>query len=182
MISDKDTEDYYNTHIVWLPAELRLQLQEYKLHLDALQRYLAILDPKSAQARLVQVEPPVFPGADRTAHQAHNKQRVPLLFSLADTGGVRALSSGEIKSRLSDFSSLPVNANRHYLRSHLRRRGCPPEIVDAMLGHWQNGQEPWGGFSAMSPVHYARVLSQYLPPLLSDDGWVSIKSPLLVLR
>jgi hypothetical protein len=182
VISDKDTEDYYNTHIVWLPAELRQQLEEYKLHLDALQRYLAILDPTSAQARLLQVEPPVFPGVDRTAHQAHNKQRVPLLFSLTDTGGVRSLSSGEIKSRLADFSSLPVNANRHYLRSHLRRRGCPPEIVDAMLGHWQNGQEPWGGFSAMSPVHYSRVLSEYLPQLLADDGWTSITSPLLVLR
>ncbi len=182
VISDKDSEDYYNTHIVWLPPELQRQLAEYTLHLDALQRYLAILDPKNAQSRLVQVEPPLFPGADRTAHQTHNKQRVPMLFLMADSGGIRALSSGEIKSRLSDFSSLPVNANRHYLRSHLRRRGCPPEIVDAMLGHWQNGQEPWGGFSAMSPVHYSRVLSRYLPDLLADDGWVSIKSPLLSLR
>ena len=66
---------------------------------------------------------------------------------------------------------LPMNANRHFLRTNLIADNCPVEVVDAFLGHWEIGQEPWGRFSGLSPIVYREKLEEHLIPLLVKNKW-----------
>jgi hypothetical protein len=69
---------------------------------------------------------------------------------------------------------LPANANRHYLRTRLLKRGCPRDVIAAFMGHWEYGTEPWGRFSSLSPHTYRENLERYLLPVLKKDGWKSV--------
>jgi hypothetical protein len=41
------------------------------------------------------------------------------------------------------------------------------------MGHWENGREPWGRFSGLSPTTYRAELARVLVPLLTEDGWAA---------
>jgi len=52
----------------------------------------------------------------------------------------------------------------------LLERGCVPEVVDAFMGHWQCGEEPFGAWSSFDFDHYIIELRSHLEPLLRDIG------------
>lgn len=66
---------------------------------------------------------------------------------------------------------LPLNANRHFLRSELRARGVSGEHVDVFMGHWSQGQEPHGKFSSFSYRDYRGQILPALEKIVSDMGW-----------
>lgn len=66
---------------------------------------------------------------------------------------------------------LPLNANRHFLRSELRTRGVPGELVDVFMGHWSQGQEPHGKFSSFSYRDYRSQIVPVLEKIVADMGW-----------
>ncbi|WP_031410420.1 hypothetical protein [Thiomonas sp. FB-Cd] len=57
---------------------------------------------------------------------------------------------------------LPLNSSRHWLRTRLAQEGVPGEMIEAFMGHWQRGAEPWGRYSALP----ARVVTETLRPTL----------------
>jgi len=57
------------------------------------------------------------------------------------------------------------------LRTRLREKGVSGEIVDAFMGHWEHGQEPFGRYSSLSPTDYRRMLESPLQELLQEAGW-----------
>lgn len=59
------------------------------------------------------------------------------------------------------------NAGRHLLRSHLTAEGCDPTLINAHLGHWHYGEEPWAGPSAMDPVAYRHAIRPYLDAVMA---------------
>jgi hypothetical protein len=69
---------------------------------------------------------------------------------------------------LRNFLNFPINIHRRFISAELLDRGCPPEVVDAWMGHWHRGEEPWAQFSTFSFEHYKRALKSYLAPLLLD--------------
>ena len=69
---------------------------------------------------------------------------------------------------------IPLNAGRHYLKFRLLRDGCSPELIEAHLGHWENGQEPWGLFSNLDPLDFAGQMAGHLPKIMEEDGWKAI--------
>ena len=44
--------------------------------------------------------------------------------------------------------------------------GCPPEVVDAWMGHWYRGEEPWRTFSSFAFADFRMALEEYLQPLI----------------
>jgi hypothetical protein len=48
---------------------------------------------------------------------------------------------------------------------------CPEAVIDAFMGHWDRGQEPWASYSVMDPNDYRKQLLHYLEPLLSQLGF-----------
>lgn len=162
VISDKDGIDYYNARIVWLPPVCRTQ---YKLYMEHLQSLLPKLELLDIQA---------FNDLRHLLNHPRPGNRFPLFFFLTNEGTstrVRPIDIWkEIRRNLQ--YDLPANAGRHYLRSHLLENGCPPEVIAAFMGHWERGEEPWGKFSAFSPITYAETLASFLVPMLDSDGWL----------
>ncbi len=136
-ISDKDDLDYYNARLVWLPEMVRKQLRCYQTHCQHLGERLMLINPLLAQSLLF--------------HGEILDDSVPFLFLMKPNGRLLKLSPQEIKQRLKDVFRVPCNVNRSYLRNRLRALGCSGEIVNYVLGHWENGEEPFGLYATLSP-------------------------------
>ena len=57
---------------------------------------------------------------------------------------------------------------RHFFRTALVERGCPTEIINAQMGHWHTGSEPYGPASTLSPLDFARVIAPHLEAISHD--------------
>lgn len=141
-LSDKDDDFCHKTRLVWIPESLRHHMQAYEAHLNQLK----------AGRRLtpaLQQEPCLFMGSDNEFYLVRPKLLEPLLKRYLD---------------------VEVNTHRRFLRTQLIERGCPPEIVDAFMGHWNCGEEPFGKYSSFSFHVYVVTLRAYLDPLLDEIG------------
>jgi hypothetical protein len=76
----------------------------------------------------------------------------PLIFPGHKNGSI----DFKPKFHLRDFKT---NMNRHYLRGKLMDKGVTPTYIDAYLGHWHLGTEPWGRRSMFSMTDYQEQLS-----------------------
>jgi len=162
LLSDKDCGDYYNARLVWLPPFCLHQFDLYHSHLEHLNDRLFFLNPILFKK---------VHGFNRATSKMSN---IPLLFFLENDRNDTEVRPAVLEKVLSKLFKLPVNANRHYLRSTLIAKGCPHTVVNAYLGHWERGQEPFGKFSALSPIVYRDSLMQYLMPILEKDGWKNL--------
>lgn len=70
-----------------------------------------------------------------------------------------------------------ANAGRHMLRTFLANEGCPLTVVNAVMGHWYYGEEPWTANSSMDPVIYRRTIVPYLDKLLARVGYRVLGKP-----
>ena len=159
VIADKDSEDRYNSRLIWLPPVCAKQIQLFWEHA---MRILPIL---------VDHDPNILDLQSRTDRHFS----VHALQFLGKNNKAAPLNPTKLAISVSRAYSLPVNSSRHYLRTNLLARRCPVEIIDAFLGHWERGEEPWGRLSGLSPTEYADTLSDYLVPLLAEDGWVALE-------
>jgi len=161
VISDKDGDDLYNARIVWLPPVCIDQLDHYQKHLSLLETRLFTMNQdlfflvrrKAVGGRRPLRENPSFMYLDK------NQNGLPLQPRI-------------LKSLVGKINyHLKVSAGRHFLRTNLLDQGCSVEVVNAFLGHWERGLEPWGGHSGLSPLDYRNELNRHLVPLLEDLGW-----------
>jgi len=153
VISDKDSDDHYHTRLVWLPPDCHKQYLLYRSHSQLVASIMANVRNDfftKAQGRF---------------------------FFLEENGS----PAGITPKRLYDFSDLPTpisiaeNGNRHMLRSWLLVRGVSPEVINAFLGHWFLGEEPWAQHSALSPHQYRLSLSTHVQELLDHLGFEPIE-------
>jgi hypothetical protein len=156
-ISDKDDLDYYNARLVWIPSLVRDQIRNYQQHCRQLGERLMLINPRLAKKLLNHGDP--------------SDGAVPFLFLLKPDGRLLKLRPTEIYKRLRDIFPVPVNANRSYLRNRLRELDCPGEMVNYFLGHWENGEEPFGPYSTLSPQAYKQALEPLLEQIMKADGW-----------
>ncbi|WP_404471789.1 hypothetical protein LG301_14125 [Vreelandella venusta] len=154
-ISDKDDEAMSQARIVWLLPELREQLRHYASHLEVLQARLYHRVSLCEHLEAVLSEP---------------QPDVPLMFFISDSWQMVQLSPENLRRHVPVFT-LPVNASRHYLRSALRAEGVCGELVNAFMGHAQQGQEPFGAFSTLTPVEMFRELAPVLSKMRREAGW-----------
>jgi hypothetical protein len=74
--------------------------------------------------------------------------------------------------------NLRLGAMRHFVRSQLLWAGCAGEAIDALLGHWIRGAEPWGRFSTLPPAKWSQQIDVALIPLVEQLGLKVLPSPL----
>lgn len=72
---------------------------------------------------------------------------------------------------LADFLPLPVNASRHFGRTEWIERGVAPEHVAAWLGHFFQGEEPWGKYSTYRYAEFCRFMETELTQTLKHLGF-----------
>ncbi len=165
VISDKDSDDYYNSRIVLVTELCKSQVMEYINHREALIERLILINPKLAnEIRLSAVEFPYF--------KKMGKGQIPFFFFLNSDDNFKNIKSSTLQANIEWSYVLPLNANRHYSRTQLRQLKVPAELVDAFMGHWEVGQEPFGKFSTLSPSDYKRYLKKPLEKLTNKAGWI----------
>lgn len=158
-IADKVGEDLNKSRLAWVPPSVLQQIQHYEDHCAA---FLSGHGGWSTTTRLE---------ADGELSCFLIKERQKTVLE-----EVRPTT---LKPWLSAYLPLPANAQRRFLRTELRARGCPSESVDALLGHWCLGEEPFGRFSSFPFSDHVSVLKKFLCPLLSELGWRPIGSALI---
>jgi hypothetical protein len=162
LISDKDSDDFYNARIIWLPQLCIRQLDNYQRHVKSLQHWLF----NRNQDLFFKVRRQGISGRSTS-------REFPALFLLNDSGDDLTVQPKLMEDLLAEINyHLPMNANRHYLRSNLIADNCPVEVVDAFMGHWERGQEPWCRYSGLSPSVYKEQLEKPLIRLLKRNAWV----------
>jgi hypothetical protein len=143
-LSDKDDEFKHKTRLVWIPPVLRRQMEIYDQHLFKLKA-----EPLKGTSKIL-LEPCFFLTKDYTLERVRPKSLEPKLDTY--------------------IQAAVANTHRRFLRTELLERGCFPEVVDAFMGHWQSGEEPFGVYSSFDFSEYISELRTYLEPLLSDIG------------
>ena len=172
LISDKDQTDSYCTRIVWLPDIAIQQIHFYKAHLERIATRLCLIKNESFQ-RLRETWTGWQESQDR---EPNCETMVPFLFRFDNHANPKSITPSWLRQMTKDAFPLPINANRHYLRTGLCQLGCPKDVIDAFMGHWHRGREPWGKHSSLSPATYSRMLHRYLIPLVQRAGWQAIQS------
>lgn len=151
----------YRTRYVYLAPVVLEQIRFYRKHMQTLYNHLGVINPSLFD--LV---------------KTNDCAGLPLnLFLLAgDFEPLELLSPRKAKKILKDeFKyTIALNAGRHYLKYQLIKAGCSPELVEAQLGHWEAGQEPWGPYSNLDPLDFVQQLAVYIPSILMDSGWVAV--------
>ena len=165
VISDKDDAEFHHARIVWLPAICLEQLARYRTHLTILRDWSFRHNRKLFLAS----------GKDDARSGRPQDRSGTDLFLLNDESSnlaIRPTLLSELVGRI-DYQ-LPLNANRHYLRTNLLASNCQTEVINAFMGHAEHGCEPWSRYSGLSPLAYKEELSRCLVPLLNEDGWLPL--------
>nr|WP_156889265.1 hypothetical protein [Halomonas sp. 1513] len=157
VISDKDDESMSQARVVWLLPELREQIRYYASHLAVLQSRVFYRESLHDQIEEVLSEP---------------HSNVPLMFFISESWQMVKLSPENLRRQVPIFT-LPINSSRHYLRSALRSEGIRAEVVNAFMGHAQQGQEPFGASSTLTPVEMFRELAPTLSKMRQEAGWTA---------
>lgn len=174
LLCDKSAADAYSSRLVWVCPEYLAHLNYYRAHLEVVAKRMLVdrSDQYVAHRRTLEhwrgAGPPGAPDGGI----------VSLFYELFDTGPEILTPELATDVRMPPDLALPPNCNRHYLRTALRERGCRGDLVDAQLGHWHHGTEPWGASSSLTPRAFARVMRGYLEPLIRDLGFRAMPSVL----
>jgi len=164
VISDKDSVDEYHSRLVWIMDECIKQIQSYQAQLKAILEYASLKLPN------------VYKALSNELHGSiKDKARsIPGLF-LIEGDKIVPLTPSAYESHFPSSYPFPANAHRHFLRSNLLEMGGPSDVVDAFMGHWENGQEPWASFSTLGAIDYRDIIKPMLTKLIvSRCGWNAI--------
>ena len=154
IIADKEDQFHSKSRPVWIPPLLREQLNNYERHCQAISEIL----PIDLAGDLL---PPCYFINDAVPQEVRPKL---------------------VASRMRQYIDVPANAQRRFLQTNLIERGCPSEVVDAFMGHWFAGEEPWSQYSTLALRDHFACLREYLLPILRELGWMSIRSPFQTLE
>lgn len=160
ILSDKDSEDQFNSRLVWLPPVCLRQFELFNAHrINAVASFSMLI-----------------PDLDRML--ATGRRDWPGKYSFFVKGSAGSYETIPASPTQEEYKipkyTLPFNASRHYLRSRLLDSNTPIEVINAFMGHFERGEEPWGRYSGLSPATYRRILHEKLVPLLREDGWEAL--------
>lgn len=155
LLSDKDDGSGYKSRLIWIPPTIIAQMQLYEMHQCELFSQFSDLAAKDN------------PSAFFLEHGRGDRLQPAM---------VRPKSMQPVMEK---FLSYPANFHRRFMRTELLARGCASEVVDAWMGHWHMGEEPWALHSSFSFQAYRNELERHLVPLLDEIGLNGHVEPLV---
>ncbi len=156
VISDKDDDDSYNSRRIWMPSLVLEQNTHFAHHMHALYNAIHTLSPS-------------FPEFFKQSPPATGTSYI----LLDDEFNAYFMRPIDLRNYIkNNFSiELPGNWQRHYMRPLLLAARCPQETINALMGHFETGQEPWARTSAFHPADFLSTLSTPLESIMIQDGW-----------
>ncbi|WP_051081260.1 hypothetical protein [Thioalkalivibrio sp. ALE11] len=187
LLREKDQWDGRHTRLAVLPDTLVRQIDQYLAHLQRL--YLRM--PLSFS---MDCEVEATKNRDRSRYRSDAFRldlRKTLFFLLPTTEQPGAdewepveLTGDRLRQQCEQYrpGAWPVgNAGRHFLRTCLTEFATqgeyplPTTAINALLGHWRYGEEPWTPQSAFDPVRYREILLPALDDLLARVGYKALE-------
>jgi hypothetical protein len=150
-ISDKEISKITNGRIITLPD----------LCNDILNNYIKYL--KEAANVFRHSNPTV---SERYLKSLDSREH---LFFYRRNNEIEEITPTTMKNHFEDIFPLPLNWNRHYVRSHLTEKNIDPEIIGAWMGHAEENQPAFTKFSSMS-VRDLNVISNCINELFISLG------------
>jgi len=163
VISDKDSVDEHHSRLTWIMDECIKQIQIYREYLHCVIEFAALKLPNVYKLL----------SHDLLCIKQGNKISIPGLF-IIKKDKIVPLSPSIYESYFPYSYPYPANSHRHFLRSNLLEMGCPPDVLNAFMGHWEIGQEPWAGFSTLGAMDFRDAIAPLLTELLTSCGWRAI--------
>jgi hypothetical protein len=149
-ISDKEVRSSQSARVLKLPELAQTQFKYYLEHLEFIRPYLLNVSPENAEA----IDGALFGTSP--------------LFTMLEDNKLIAVTPGVLSKYFDEFLPLPLNWNRHFMRSWLRSREVEPHLVDAWMGHVGQGGEAFSRYSGISMYDLTLVANE-INTLLSDD-------------
>lgn len=146
LISDKDDGTKYKARLGWLPPHVLSRMQSY-------QEYQAELFSRNPDLKTAESPSIFFLDNGRNGN--------------FKTTIVRPKS---LEPLMAPFIPYPANFHRRFMRTELLARGCSIEVIDAYMGHWSIGEEPWSTYSSFTFQQYRDEMEKHLVPLMIDLG------------
>lgn len=144
VITDKDSGIGYKAKLTWLPPSLMQHMKFYD--------------------EFIRCSPDYYEA---------KKNNWPCFFKREGMKSIEEVRPKTLTETVGDFVQrflpFPANIHRRFVSSELLDRGCPPEVVEAWMGHWHRGEEWWGPSSSLSFKQYSEALTVYLVPLLEEE-------------
>lgn len=160
VIADKGNAAYRTRYVYLAPMVIK-QINLYREHMQVMYAYLGVTNP--SLFNLV---------------KSNDDEGVPLNFFLlsGELEPLELMKPGVVEKILAEEFGYRMrqNAGRHFLKYHLIKDGCSPELLEAFLGHWETGQEPWGQFSNLDPLDFAFQMSLFIPDIMKRSGWQAL--------
>jgi len=182
-VSDKDNNRYGNAHLVWLLPLLVEQLELYREHTMRLRQFIALTASHEIARLDLAREIPALTShlaPDRDSDQNILSEAVPFLFFLGTYGNkIEPVAPSLLATYLGDDWDLRLGTLRHFVRSFLLDRNCSGESINALLGHGERGEAPWGRFSTLPPRIWRRSIGNAMTQCTKRIGFKAIRSPLL---
>lgn len=153
LMNDKAIGAGYSIRFNPLPADVIKQLHNYADHAGRVKASLNITSPKMMRS-----------SSD--------------FFLLTELGKPRAVRAGLLFNISPRFPGRR-NALRLHMRSRLSELNIPGEALDAIMGHWHNGIEPYSCYSSISPNFVQTKVLPGIEMVMKEVGWSPIKSLVL---
>lgn len=175
-INDKNKFDGFNTRVVYIPPKLKKKLYEYNKIRQKILIYL-----KKQKKKCYQADKKVTDSGGLFFFQTLKNGKlkiVPFTRSRCRDEIYQQARSKTITESLPDhlvaydyLRALKTNVNRHYLRGRLLELNVPGNIIDALLGHWHAGTQPWGKMSLFDTNTFLETLKTHIPMILKELGF-----------
>ena len=149
-ISDKENRGSLSARVLPLPPIISTYLKEYNQHLNNL---LKLESPYSYDMGM--------------KIKAVLASEIPCLFFLNEHT-YEDVTPRLLDNKLKDIFPLPLNWNRHFIRSYLSHDNVNSHAIDAFMGHSNGTVEPFSKHSALGILDLKPVANS-LQKLLSHD-------------
>lgn len=144
---------------IWLPKVCLEQLSNYRDYIDRL------IDTQSTDSSHIGL-------------QAQDRSTLFYLSQRTDRIAALAVQPKNLVKHLKSVNyHVPLDSQRHFLKSELQTSGCPHDVLELFLGHCDFGEEGYSYSSGLDPHTYRSELLKYLEPLLDNLGFTAIKGP-----
>ena len=147
-LADKDSGDGYKARLTWMRPELLTHMVGMELLVENVARSLGIVRAP-ADAKLFFLDDSMIAGK--------------IIAGEITPSGIEGLTS--------TILPFPSNTPRHVMRFLLRESGATNEVVEAFMGHWQAGREPWGKYSTFDYSAYLKDICVRIPKILDGLGF-----------
>ncbi|WP_298290565.1 hypothetical protein [Thiomonas sp.] len=145
--ADKDDGSDHKRRLIWVPPDILAHMHLHRQFWDRMHRSVPTLRGDSAPCRF-----------------------------FADSWQIQEVRPQTLLIHKKPFLDFGANMHRHFMREALLDRGAEQEIVDAFMGHWSFGEEPWHPLSSLSPQDYADAIAPLMTSILNEIGFEPIAS------